>query len=320
VPVPGTIYLVQPAAAGERLDKWLAAPERLGSRSSAAAALVRGRVWVDEVEQRREDGARRLAGGERVRVWMDRPGSASVRRPRRTEDLDVVYEDADLLVLAKPPGVLTVPLPEQPGAESLADRVQGYWRSHGRRRPLAVHRLDRDTSGLVVFARTREAHAGLKAQFMARTPERVYLAVLRHTPAPPEGVWRCWVRWDPQAHRQRLAVEGATGAREAISSYRVIERFPRVDASLVEVRLSTGKRHQIRLHAWRAGCPIVGERLYVDSEEPELKVSPAFERQALHATRLGFAHPRDGRPLAFDLPPPADLAWLLGRLRRTRGD
>jgi len=174
-----------------------------------------------------------------------------------------------------------------------------------------VHRIDRDTSGLVVFAKTLAVQDRLKAQFERREPERVYWAVVHGHPNPPQGSWRDHLVWDARRLLQTRAHPHDPRKKEAISHYRVLETF--ADASLVEVRLETGKRNQIRLQARLHGHPIVGERLYDDGEAPRSAV--AFPRQALHASRLSFRHPLDGRPLTFEAPPPEDLAELLARLR-----
>ncbi|MCL4845349.1 MAG: RluA family pseudouridine synthase [Acidobacteria bacterium] len=307
-------WIVEAAAAGARLDRWLADATRLGSRARAADALARGRVFLEGIELTLADAGRRLAGGEQVEWWADRPGSASRRPARRFGALAVVFEDGHLIVVDKPAGLLTVPLPADPEAESVADRVAEHWRSHGRRRPAVVHRIDRDTSGLVVFARTPEAQSALKAQFLDRRAERTYLAVVRGHPAPAVGIWRDWLKWDDRVLRQRAATVRTRGAVEAICHYRIAEVFE--GASLVEVRLETGKQHQIRAQAWHHGHPLVGERSYID--EGEAAATPAFGRQALHAWRLGLEHPVDGRPLRFEAPVPADFRKLLTRLRAGR--
>jgi 23S rRNA pseudouridine1911/1915/1917 synthase len=313
IPRGGEEHLAGPEARGERLDKWLAAAERLGSRSRAAAALLRRRVWVDDVEQRLEDGARRLLGGERIRVWLDRPGSATTRGPGPAGGLDLEYEDRDLVVLVKPAGLLTVPQPGEPSLPSMQTRLEARWRSHGGRPALAVHRLDRDTSGLVLFARSRLAQQALRAQFARRTPERVYLAVAYGAPDPDAGTWSTWFRWDAVSRVQRPVLPRTRGAFEAIGRYRTLERLGAV--SLLEVTLVTGKRHQIRAQAWLAGHPLVGERIYTGPPVPSPARPIAFHRQALHATRLAFRHPRSGARLRFDAPPPPDLARLLDELR-----
>jgi 23S rRNA pseudouridine1911/1915/1917 synthase len=299
--------------AGLRLDKFLAAAHRLGSRGRAASALQRGKVLVNGSDVSLGDASRRVANGDVVRVWMDRPGSA--RRPLGTigeGELQIVYEDDAVLVLNKPAGLLAVPLDRRSGAESVYDLIEDRLRSHARRRPFVVHRIDRDTSGLVIFARDARAQAALKAQFRRREPERVYWAIVYGQPNPEQGTWRDHLVWDEAASLQKKARPRDPGAKEAISDYRVLETFE--GASLVEVRLQTGKRNQIRLQAGLRGHALVGERRYVSGPEPLGDIP--FPRQALHAYRLTFRHPDDGRVLAFEAPLPEDLRELLTRLRR----
>lgn len=300
------------ADVGVRLDKYLASPERLGSRGRALAALERGKVYLNGAETTVADAARRLADGDAVRLWIDRPGSAR-RQPRTgpSGDLDVVYEDEVLLVVNKPAGILSVPLERKADAPSIYDQVEDRFRSHGKRRPFVVHRIDQDTSGLVVFARDSTSQQALKAQFARREPVRVYLAVIYGHPAPPSGTWRDMLVWDTKALIQKETHPRDPRGIEAISDYRVIESFR--EASLVEVRLRTGRRNQIRLQARLRGHTLVGEERYVYGPDT-LRPIP-FGRQALHAYRLGFEHPADGRPLMLEAPPPADFRDLLARLR-----
>jgi 23S rRNA pseudouridine1911/1915/1917 synthase len=297
---------VQAGEAGLRLDRYLADPARLGSRSRAATAIERGQVFLNERELVAADAAVRLAAGDVVRVWRDRPGSARTRtRTARFGELGVLYEDASLLVVNKPPGLLTVPL-----AGSDTDSVQSMLeRSRGRRDALfVVHRIDRDTSGLVVFAKSREAQARLKDQFARREPERVYLAIVHGIPARETGTWRDHLAWDRDDRYQHVVSTRQRGAMEAVTHYRVIERF--AQASLLEVRLETGKRNQIRVQAAAHGHALVGERQYATPAG----AGPTCTRQALHAWRLSIRHPIDGRALRFEAPIPDDLARLVARL------
>ena len=300
-----------------RLDKWLATPGRLASRGRAAAALERGQVFLNGDEVRLAEAGRALTVGDSVRLWRDRPGSASVRGPRREGDLVIVYEDEALLVADKPAGLLTVPTPGG-GDRSLADLVAGHWRSHGKREPMVVHRIDRDTSGLVIFAKDPRAWGALKAQFARREPERVYLAVVYGVPEPARGVWRSWLRWDARALRQVVVAPRSRGGTEAVTRYAVMR--PVAAGAALEVRLVTGRQHQVRVQAWHHGHPLVGERLYIDEPPGALRRGglPAttaglstFPRQALHAWRLGFVHPRSGLPIVFESAIPADLRGLL---------
>jgi len=299
--------------AGTRLDKYLAASGRLGSRARAVAAIDRGKVFVNEEEASPSDASRRLEPGDRVRVWMDRPGSARPRpRARQIEEVAVIYEDESLLVVDKPAGLLAVPLERRAEAPSVFDRLEDHFRSRGKRKPLVVHRIDRDTSGLVVFAKTLRAQEALKEQFKRREPERVYLAVVYGHPSPPQGTWRDHLVWDTKALIQKETHPNDPRASEAISAYRVLETF--AAAALIEVRLRTGRRNQIRIQARLRGHTLVGEQRYVYGPE-DLRTIP-FGRQALHAHRLSFLHPADGRRLTFEAPPPADFASLLERLRK----
>lgn len=304
-------WVVDARAAGTRLDKFLAAETRLTSRGRAVTALERNKVFLNGEEKSVADAATRLAPGDVVRVWMDRPGSARRPSPGKTGDLEIVYEDAALMVLNKPAGLLSVPLERKANASSVYDQLEEYFRSHGRKRPFVVHRIDRDTSGLVLFARDPGTQAALKAQFRRREPEREYWALVYGRPDPPAGTWRDHLVWDRKALIQKETHPRDPQGTEAISDYRVLESFR--DSSLVSVRLQTGKRNQIRIQARLRGHTLVGEKRYVFG--PETLRPIVFSRQALHAHALAFHRPSDGRLLRFEAPPPPDFMELLARLR-----
>jgi 23S rRNA pseudouridine1911/1915/1917 synthase len=269
-------FIVSPRDAGVRLDKFLAAPARVGSRARAIAALERGKVFVNGQEAGVSHASTRLGAGDKVRVWMDRPGSAKPRRASpQVGDLQVIYEDEALLVVNKPAGLLSVPLERKSDVPSVYDQIEDHLRSRGKRRPFVVHRIDQHTSGLVVFAKDDQRQLRLKALIQKQTHPR-----------------------DPLAH-------------EAISDYRTLETFR--DASLIEVRLRTGRRNQIRIQARLRGHTLVGEDRYVYGPQTLRPIN--FERQALHAYLLAFQHPDDGRRLEFVAPPPPDFMSLLKRLR-----
>jgi 23S rRNA pseudouridine1911/1915/1917 synthase len=299
--------------AGVRLDKYLAAADRLGSRARAATALERGKIYLNGHEASLADAATRLAAGDTVRVWMDRPGSAHARREGTQDvgDLEIVFEDDVLLVVNKPAGLLTVPLERKSDAPSVYERLEDHLRPHGKRRPFVVHRIDQDTSGLVVFAKDAASQSRLKAQFKRREPERVYLAVVYGHPSPREGRWRDHLVWDEKALIQKETHPRDPRAQEAISDYRLVEAFR--DTALIEVRLESGRRNQIRIQARLRGHTLVGEKRYTYG--PDTLRTIQFERHALHAWRLSFEHPADGRTLRFEAAPPADFAALLRRLR-----
>jgi 23S rRNA pseudouridine1911/1915/1917 synthase len=319
----GRTWTVERGEAGQRLDKFLAAADRAGSRSRAADALVRGRVFVGDAEMAAADGARPVAAGEVVRLWIDRPGSAARgAAPRARHGLETLFEDDTLIVVNKPAGMLSVPLDDAapataPGADgaSVLDLLQQRYRSHGGREPFVVHRIDRDTSGVVVFALTSRARGALVRQFAERTPERVYLALVDGHPHPSAGTWHDRLSWDEDACRQRAARPGDRDAVDALSDYRVVEAFD--STSLLEVRLTTGRQGQIRVQAQLRGHPLVGDRRY-GGRGPASRDPIAFDRQALHAFQLAFAHPVDRRRIEVTAPPPADLAALLAGLRRRR--
>ena len=308
-------WTVAAADVGLRLDKFLASPERAGSRPKAAVALERGKVFVNDREMTLADAPAPVAAGDVVRLWMDRPGTAKRRSSLGAErDLPVVYEDDALIVLNKPAGLLAVPLPLQRrnDARSVFEDLKIYLSRRGRRRPFVVHRIDRDTSGLVLFAKNEPAQLALKEQFKRHVPERVYLAVVYGLPSPASGTWHDHLVWDLKALIQKETSRKDPRGKEAISHYRVVE--PLAGATLIEVRLVTGKRNQIRIQARLRGHTLVGEVRYIYGPD-ELRPI-AFSRQALHAHRLAFRHPDDDREMMFEVPLPEDISALVARLRR----
>ncbi|MGA1368411.1 MAG: pseudouridine synthase [Blastocatellia bacterium] len=338
----GQEWQVEMAEQGQRLDKWLAAPERLGSRSKSLLAIERGRVFVNDLEQSAADVARRVVSGERILVWHDSPGSATKRYfERHDSGLHLLYEDASLIVVNKPAGLLTVPLSTQPDEPSLQQQVAAHLRSAHRQSPLVVHRIDRDTSGVVVFAKQPAALVSLKAQFEDRQPERTYLAFVYGSPQQPSGTWQDLLVWDREERKQQAvttalperpgskldrhrAGRGSTKtsargeAQTAICHYRVLERYGKV-ASLLEIRLVTGKQNQIRIQASLHGHPLLGEKIYTGEEgrRPLPIVGGSrieLTRQALHAQRLSFLHPTNGQKVRFEAPLPQDLVTLQQRL------
>jgi 23S rRNA pseudouridine1911/1915/1917 synthase len=317
-----TIWTVETAEHGARLDKFLAAPDRLGSRSRAADAREKGKVFVNDGEVAPRDVKVRLKQGDVVRVWQDRPGSSKRRPfPFKAGDLHILYEDQYLIVLNKPAGLLSVPLERAEDEPSIADYLEQHFRSHGKRKPFVVHRIDRDTSGVVMFAKDAGSQEALKAQFRERTPERVYLAVVYGHPAPESGTWHNHLVWDKKALIQKQTSPNDQNAVEAISDYTVRETFhvvqegsDTIPLSLIEVRLRTGKRNQIRIQARLRGHTLVGERRYIFGPDDLRPI--AFGRQALHAWRLSFRHPSDEQVMKIEAPLPPDMKKLVAALRR----
>jgi 23S rRNA pseudouridine1911/1915/1917 synthase len=312
-----TTWTISDVEAGGRLDAWLAARPEVGSRGRARDAVECGKVFLNGGELTYADAARHLRPGDVVGFWPDRPGSA---RPRSREvvaarsALRIVYQDAQLLVIDKPPGWLVEPLPgDAPPEVTLLDMVADRLRSEKAIRPYVVHRIDRDTSGLVLFALTPTVRDALKKQFEKRTPTRAYLAVVNGTPVPTSGTWRDRLVWDSDRLIQKRAHAQEERAKDAEARYRVVESF--TSQSLVEISLVTGKRNQIRVQAGSRGYALVGERQYRFGRPRDEAREPEFGRQALHAVRLGFTHPVTNRHVEFTAAMPDDMDRLLRLLR-----
>lgn len=225
--------------------------------------------------------------------------------------LRVVYEDKDLLVIDKPAGMTVHPAPGH-ARHTLVNALLAHCTDlsgvGGVLRPGIVHRLDKDTSGLLLVAKNDRAHADLSRQLKERSVDKRYLALVQGHLEQPEGVIEGAIGRDPRNRKRMAIVEGGRPARTA---YRVREYLDGL--TLVEVAPSTGRTHQIRVHFAAAGHVIVGDALYG-------KPSTLVGRQFLHAYRLGFRHPADGRPLAFESPLPADLEEALRLVREGRRD
>jgi 23S rRNA pseudouridine1911/1915/1917 synthase len=232
---------------------------------------------------------------------LSRPSTARRQGPRPYR---IVHEDRHLLVADKDPGVLTVPIPGK-HSRNLQELLDRYLVSQ-KREALPVHRIDRYTSGLVVFAKHPKARENLVRQFRARTPERVYQALVRGTVPADTGTLRHNLELTTDGFRQRVAREGGT---PAVTHYRVLERLP--DTTLLEVRLESGLKNQIRVQFRAAGHPLVGDRHYSQAEQ----ATEVLTRQALHAWQLAFLHPDGGRPVRFEAPLATDFERALRRLR-----
>jgi 23S rRNA pseudouridine1911/1915/1917 synthase len=300
--------VVVPAGAGGRLDRFLAGLGELGlSRSRVHRLIAGGLVRVDGVLRK---PAFQVEPGQTVEVLVPDPERAHLE----PEDipLDIVYEDADLLVVNKPRGLVVHPGAGNPRG-TLVNAVLAHCPDLGAVgdviRPGIVHRLDKDTTGLLVVAKTQEALVALQAQLKDRRLLRHYLAVVAGDMPGEEGQVDAPVGRHP-VHRQRMAVV-KTG-RPAITRWRVRERFGR--ATLVEAHLVTGRTHQVRVHMAHLGHPVLGDRLY-GGQRACPRDLPLPAGQALHAWRLRFVHPRTGEPVDLTADPPADFRRLLEALR-----
>lgn len=237
--------------------------------------------------------------------------SRNTRGRRRSEkskkNFSVVFEDKHFMVCWKSSGLLTVPIPNK-SSKNLKDILDDYLTSQ-KRRAHVVHRIDRYTTGLVVFAKTPKAKEKLVEQFKARTPERTYLAIVRGLPEPPEGTLRHRLMLTKDGFRQRVVRSGGT---EAVTHYRVVEDFG--EASLLEVKLETGLKNQIRIQFTEAGHPLVGDSHYEPTEATEVNM----RRQALHAWKLAFFHPATNKKVHFEAELAPDMERLLKKLRKKK--
>ncbi len=303
--------------AGARLDAWLARQPEVHSRGRATEWIARGKVYLNGKPVNPSSAGRSIRSGDSVGLWIDRPGSSSVvdhavrdARPL----LDVLFEDAAIVVVNKPPGLIVEPLPGARDDEvTLAHLLDDHGRHRIRARFYVVHRIDRDTSGLVLFAGSPAARDVLKSQFEAHTPTRVYEAIVRGRVEPDSGEWHDRLSWDKDQLVQRRAHGRDARAKDAIAGYRVLEQFE--TAAVIEVSLVTGKRNQIRVQAGLRGYPLIGERQYRFGAPPDPPGAPTLDRQALHAWRLGFVHPTTGASANFTAPVPEDMRRLIAALR-----
>jgi 23S rRNA pseudouridine1911/1915/1917 synthase len=307
--------------AGGRLDKALATARPDLSRARLQAligqgALSRDGAVVDDVS------ARALAGDYLLLVPPPTPALPAAE----AIPLVVLFEDAHLIVIDKPAGMTAHPAPGTPDGTLVNALLHHCGASlsgiGGVARPGIVHRLDKDTSGVMVAAKTDAAHRGLSALFAAHDIERAYIALTRGAPAAWAGTLTTRLGRSPR-DRKKMAVLRA-GGREAITHYRVRSVFgsgDRVLAARVSCTLETGRTHQIRVHLASLGAPVLGDQVY-GSAAPALAVRAAMEtaglkRQALHAAVLGFRHPITGEILRFETPPPPDMVELEAALRET---
>jgi 23S rRNA pseudouridine1911/1915/1917 synthase len=288
-------HVVAPAEAGLTVAEVLRGP--LGLSGRMLQRLTRGRGV--RVNGRPGHLRRKVRAGDRVEARADAPATASLAPVEMP--LAVVHEDAQLLVLDKPPGLLVHPT-RAAHTRTLAHGVAAYLGARGGATAVhPVHRIDRGTSGLVVFAKSPAAHAALDRALREGRVIRLYQAVVEDEPEGEEGVVEAPIGPHPRRRELRAVREDGVPAR---TRWRVLRRLR--GHALLEARLESGRTHQIRVHLAHAGHPVCGDRDY--------GATHAFPRPALHAARLAFPHPLDGRPLELEAPLPADLRGLLAAL------
>jgi len=284
-------------AAGQRLDRFLASLPELGSRAAAERLIDSGGALV---EGERPAKSRRLAGGERIELELPEASSSAV--VREDVPLRIAYEDEHLLVVDKPAGVVVHPAPGHASGtlvHGLADLLGG---GDAPERPGIVHRLDRDTSGLLVVSRTEDAYRGLRNLVRRRGLERRYKALVRGRPRSWRGRIEAPIGRD-RREPTRVSLDTDT-PRDAVTHFDVDRLLD--GHALLDVRLETGRTHQIRVHLAAIGLPVIGDRVY-GVPEPELS------RQFLHAWRLAFPHPLTGEPVEVESPLPPELQAALAR-------
>ena len=307
--------MIGPDAAGQRLDRALAAAVPDLSRSRLQALIAAG--CVREGERTVEDASIKVKPGQRFEILVPPPVPAEPEP--QAIGLDIVYEDPHLIVIDKPAGLVVHPAAGNPDG-TLVNALLAHCGGQlsgigGVARPGIVHRLDKDTSGLMVVAKTDAAHKALSAQFADRTLSRTYLALVWGRPTPSAGTVEGAIGRDPR-NRQRMALV-RSGGKPARTHYRVL-RPAGPEASLVACTLDTGRTHQIRVHLTSIGHPLIGDPVY--GRRPRSAIGPkivgtetarSFPRQALHAAKLRFRHPADQRELEFTRPLPGDMRHLL---------
>jgi 23S rRNA pseudouridine1911/1915/1917 synthase len=292
-------------SAGRRLDQILAELWPQHSRNRLQTWVREGRVLVDERPE--SEPKRKLLGGEML-VLNEPEGIRELAEQPEDIPLDIVFEDDELLVIDKPPGLVV-----HPGSGNWSGTLMNALLHHVPGiaevpRAGIVHRLDKDTSGLLVVAKTLEAQTDLVRQLQARTVRRQYLAVVSGIVAR-NGTVEAPIGRHP-VHRVKMAVVPETlGGKLAVTHFRVLEEY--AHSTLLECALETGRTHQIRVHMASIKHPLVGDPVY-GKVDPRV---PPFHRQALHATRLGLVHPLTRRLQQWEAPPPADMLMLLETLR-----
>lgn len=325
------LITVEEGESGERLDRFLARKLPTISRTRLKALVLSGQVSVDGAPL--IDPSRAVTAGMALLVIIPEPTPAEPQG--EAIPLSIIYEDSDLLVIDKPAGLVVHPAA---GHETgtLVNALIFHCGSSlsgigGVRRPGIVHRLDKDTSGLLVIAKNDKAHAGLSAQFADHGREgpleREYMAIIWGVLPRPVGTISGNIDRS-SSNREKMAVVQNCKGREAITHYEAGETFAGMSgeavASLVTCRLETGRTHQIRVHMAHIGHPLIGDGIYGGGFRtkaallaPEAReAADFFGRQALHAAVLGFVHPRKGEVLRFESPPPPDFMHLLEMLRR----
>ena len=290
----------------ERLDKYLVEQLQEFSRSRIQGLIADG--FVDVNGRAAKKAGQPLESGSQVTVRV--PPAVPTDLVAEDIPLDILFENDDLLVIDKPAGMVVHPAAGH-ASGTLVNAVLGYDPEiegiGGEERPGVVHRLDKDTSGLILLAKNERAHRWLQDQFRLRKVEKTYLALVDGKPPTPTGRVEAHIGRDP-SHRKKMAIVPESRGREAISEYKTVENFK--DHTLLEFHPLTGRTHQIRLHCAFLECPIVGDPVY-----GRKKASVDIDRHFLHAYRLKIVLPGEKESTVFDAPLPEELEQVLAALR-----
>lgn len=297
---------VPPESAGARVDKYLADALPSLTRSRQKKLFDSGHILLNGAQVK---PSVKVKAGDLVDVEI--PDSTKISAQPENIPLDVVYEDADIIVINKPVGMVV-----HPAAGHFTGTLVHALLSHcgsslsgigGEERPGIVHRIDKDTTGLISVAKNDEAHAGLSRQLADRTLSRTYIAVVKGSPKTPTGTVSANIGRHLRDRKRMAALK--TGGRVAISKYKTLQTLQKFQkASVLEVSLVTGRTHQIRVHMAHINCPVIGDPDYSrDGKFP-------IKRQALHAWKMTLVHPRTGEAMEFKAPIPKDMAELIKSL------
>jgi 23S rRNA pseudouridine1911/1915/1917 synthase len=293
----------------ERLDKFLVEQLQEFSRSRIQGLIADG--FVDVNGRAAKKAGQPLESGSQVTVRI--PPAAPTQLVAEDIPLDILFENDDLLVINKPAGMVVHPAAGH-ASGTLVNAVLGYDPEiegiGGEERPGVVHRLDKETSGLILLAKNERAHRWLQDQFRLRKVEKTYLALVDGKPPTPSGRVETYIGRDP-SHRKKMAIVSESRGREAISEYKTVESFK--DHTLLEFHPLTGRTHQIRLHCAFLGCPIVGDEVY-----GRKKSSIEIRRHFLHAYKLKIVLPGEEQPRFFEAPLPEELEKVLLALRSAK--
>jgi 23S rRNA pseudouridine1911/1915/1917 synthase len=305
VSLKANLFLVEESSADQRLDKWLATQEGISSRSRAAELIERGLVTV---KGKPVKSSYKVRAGDEIQVQIPAPESSELKA--LAAPLDVLFEDEDVIVVNKPSGLVVHPAAghaQDTLVNILLHHVSDLSMGFAQHRPGIVHRLDRDTSGILVVAKNDRAHLELARQFKQKSVHRIYWAIVAGRPPTPQGTIKSHLARHP-TDRKRFASNASERGKFAVTHFKVRASLKSKHLHWIECKLETGRTHQIRVHVSENGMPIIGDPIYGG------RFKNAAPRLALHASELGFQHPRSQEHMHFRVGWPEDLKSFLKEL------